>query len=81
MVATVRVVDGAISLPKAALRWIGNARELGVFLEGDTLILKKIQPVKLSEIAGRVVEDEMPLVEITAEVHRYRQEQRGAGRR
>jgi hypothetical protein len=81
MEATVRVVDGTINLPKAVIQWIGNTRELGMFLEGDTLVLKKVRPAKLSEIAMRVVEEEMPLDEITAEVHRHRREQRDASRR
>lgn len=81
MEATVRVVDGTINLPKAVVKWIGSTRELGVFLEGDALILKKVRPVKLSEIAARVAEEEMPLDEIVAEVHRHRQERRDADRR
>ena len=60
--------------------WIGAAPELGLFLQGDTLILKKVQPVKLSEIALRVSEDEMPLDEIVAEVHQYRRERQDANR-
>jgi hypothetical protein len=54
--------------------WIGTAHELGLFLEGDTLILKKMQPARLSEIALRVLEDEMPMDEIVAEVHQHRRE-------
>ncbi|OIO97571.1 MAG: hypothetical protein AUK03_02340 [Anaerolineae bacterium CG2_30_64_16] len=61
MQATVRVMDGKISLPRVAINWIGNARELGLFLEGDALILKKMQPPRLSEIATRVTDEEMPL--------------------
>jgi len=78
--AMVQVVDGTIDLPRAVVNWIGTARELGLFLEGDTLILKKVQPAKLSEIALRVLEDEMPLDEIVAEVHQYRRERQDANR-
>jgi hypothetical protein len=38
------------------------------------LVLKKVHPVKLSEIAGRVTEEQPPLQEIVDEVHRYRRE-------
>ncbi len=77
----VQVVNGTIALPRAVVGWIGAARELGLFFEGDTLILKKVQPVKLSEIALRVLEDEMPPNEIVAEVHQYRRERQDADRR
>ena len=69
-----RVVDGKISLPQTAINWIGDAGELGLFVEGDALVLKKVHPVKLSELAGRVVEEQPPLQEIVDEVHRYRRE-------
>lgn len=36
--------------------------------------------VKLSEIAGRVTEEQLPLQDIVDEVHRYRRERRDAGR-
>ena len=78
MEATVRVMDGKLDLPRAIINWIGTAHELGLFLEGDTLILKKMQPARLSEIALRVPEDEMPPDEIVAEVHQYRRERQDA---
>ena len=66
METTVRVMDGRLDLPRAIVNWIGTAHELGLFLEGDTLILKKMQPARLSEIALRVLEDEMPMDKIVA---------------
>jgi hypothetical protein len=73
-VEAVRVVDGKISLPQTAINRVGDASELGLFVEGDALVLKKVHPVKLSEIAGRVAEAQPPLREIVDEVHRYRRE-------
>jgi hypothetical protein len=78
METTIRVMDGRLDLPHAVVNWIGTAHELDLFLEGDTLILKKIQPARLSEIALRVLEDEMPMDEIVAEVHQYRQKRQDA---
>jgi hypothetical protein len=72
--AMVQVVDGTIDLPRAVVTWIGTAHELGLFLEGDTLILKKMQPARLSDIALRVLEDEMPKDENVAEVQQHRRE-------
>jgi len=55
---------------------------LAIWVEGDTLILKKLPPPRLSEVAERAPDDEeMPMDEIVAEVHRYRQEKRDASRR
>jgi hypothetical protein len=78
-VEAVRVVDGKISLPQTAINWVGGASELGLFVQGDALILKKMHPVKLSEIATRVAEEQPPLQEIVDEVHQYRSERRDAG--
>jgi hypothetical protein len=77
----VKVKDGAIELPPSLAGWLGDLKELSLFVEGDTLIFKKIQSPKLSEIAGRLEEDEISMDEIVAEVHRYREENRDAGRR
>ena len=77
----VRVVDSTVVLPPSVIEWIGDERELSLFIEGDTLILKKMRMPRLSEIATRApAEDEMPLEEVVAEVHRYRRERRDAGR-
>jgi hypothetical protein len=50
--------------------------EIAWFAEGDTLILKKINPPELSGIVGRAKEKPMPLKEIVDEVHRYHKEKR-----
>jgi hypothetical protein len=77
--AMIKVVDGTLELPAEALGWIRPDDELMVFIEGDMLILKKVRPLRLSELAGRAPGDvEMPLQEIVDEVHRYRREKRHA---
>lgn len=78
---TVKVIDKRISLPLSAVEWIAASNELSLFIEGDTLILKRLHIPRLSEFAARASDDEMPLDEIVAEVHRYRQESKDrAGR-
>ena len=75
----VKVINGKITLPPLVANWIGAVGELSLFIEGDTLILKKMRPPNLSEIAARVSSDEeMYMEEIVAEVHRYRREKRNA---
>ncbi len=77
----IKVVNGTVVLPPSVVEWIGDERELSLFIEGDTLILKKMRIPRLSEIATRAPEDdEIPLEEIVAEVHQYRREKRDAGR-
>ena len=76
---TTKVVNGVLELPTEALEWVGTDDELALFIEGDSLILKKVRLPCLSELAGRAPGDaEMPLQEIIDEVHRYRQEKRHA---
>ena len=77
----VTIKDGSIKLPPSLTGWLGDLKELSLFVEGDTLIFKKVQAPRLSEIVGRVVEEEMSMDEIVAEVHRYRQEKRDASSR
>jgi hypothetical protein len=76
----VKVIDGKITLPPSVVNWIGVTDEFSLFIEGDTLILKKMRAPILSEIATRASDEETPLEEIVAEVHRYRREKRNAGR-
>jgi len=76
----VKVINGRITLPPSVVKWIGGVGELSLFIEGDTLILKKMRVPRLSEIATRAPDEEMPLEEIVAEVHRYRREKQDAGR-
>jgi len=76
---TTRVVNGMLELPAEALEWVRPDDELMLFIEGDSLVLKKVRPPRLSELAGRAPNDtEIPLQEIVDEVHRYRREKRHA---
>ncbi len=76
---TTKIVKGILELPAEALEWVGSDDEFVLFIEGDSLILKKVRPPRLSELAGRAPGDvEMPLQEIVDEVHHYRQEKRHA---
>ena len=68
--------DGSIKLPKEMLRLFPTASELAVWTEGDTIVLKRLQPLKPSQIAERVPEKEMPLKDIAAEVQRIRREKK-----
>ena len=68
--------DGSIKLPEEMRRLFPTSTELAVWTEGDTIVLKRLQPLKPSQIAERVSEKEMPLNDITAEVHRMRREMR-----
>ncbi len=38
--------DGSIKLPKEMLRLFPTASELAVWTEGDTIVLKRLQPLK-----------------------------------
>jgi hypothetical protein len=68
--------DGTIRLPKEMLRLFPTSTELAVWTEGDTIVLKRLQPLKPSQIAERVHERELPLKDIASEVHRMRREAR-----
>ena len=68
--------DLQIDFPQEIKDWLRSQTELAVFLLGNTLILKKVLPPKLSEIAERKPAEEMPLAEIVEEVHQYRKEKR-----
>ena len=63
-------------LPKEVLRLFPSASELAVWTEGDMIVLKRLRPLKPSQIAERASEEEMPLEEIAAEVHQMRREKR-----
>ena len=76
---TTKVVNGRLELPPEASKWAGPEDELVVFVVGDTLIIKKLHPLCLSELAGRAPGDkEIPLEEIAEEVHAHRREKRHA---
>ena len=68
--------DLQIDFPSKVKKWLQATSELAVFLEGDTLVLKKINLPRLPGIAERTSGSEMPLEKITAEVHQYRKEKR-----
>lgn len=68
--------NGKLVIPKALRSRFKPSDKIACFAEGDTLILKRVNPPKLSEIAGRVKEKPMPLKEIVKEVHAYRKKKR-----
>ncbi len=68
--------NGVLVLPKGLRAVFKPSDKLAWFTEGDTLIIKRVNPPKLSEIAGRVKEKPMPLKEVVKEVHAYRREKR-----
>ena len=75
----IEVIDGKIVLPLEMKEWLQPQDRLVAFIEGDTLIIKRLRSSTLSQIAERAPnEPEMPLEEIAAEVHRYRKEKRHA---
>jgi hypothetical protein len=70
--------DGAIRLPKTVLRRFPRQSELLVLSEGDTIMLKRMKPLKPSDLPRELPGEEMSLEEICAEVHAYRKEKRVA---
>lgn len=64
--------DKKVNLSGRLAEWLGDQKELVAFVEGDTLIIKRIKggsPSATTESAGRT---EMSLIEISQEVHKYR---------
>ena len=77
LIKAVRVeTNGSIKLPEEMLRLFPTSTELAVWTEGDTIVLKRLQPLKPSQIAERVPEKEPSLKDIAGEVHRMRRETR-----
>ena len=68
--------DGTLVIPKSLRSIFKPSSKVVCFAEGDTLILKKLSPSPLSEIAKRRKENPIPLEEIVEEVHSYRKEKR-----
>lgn len=68
--------DGTFTIPKALRTFFKPSDKLVCFVEGDTLIIKRINPPKPSEIAERAKEKSIPLKEIVEEVHAYRREKK-----
>lgn len=76
-----KVVNGRIELPQSAARWVGQEDELAVLVQGDTLILKKVNVPRLTEFAERAPDDApMPMSEVVAEVRRVRKASKRARR-
>jgi len=73
--------DGSIKLPEEMLRLFPTSTEFAAWMEGDTILLKRLQPLRPSQTAERVAEKEMPLKDIVGEVHRMRRERRIASAR
>lgn len=69
--------NGIITVPKSISSIFKPTDKLAWFTEGDTLIIKRINPPRLSEIAARIKEKPIPLKEIVKEVHAYRKEKSG----
>ena len=69
--------NGVMVIPKTLRSIFKPSDKLAWFAEGDTLIIKRLNPPKLSEIAGRVKEKPMSRKEIEKEAQAYRQEKRG----
>lgn len=65
-----------LTIPKDFRAIFKPSDEFACFVEGDTLIIKRITPTKLSEIAERVKEKPISMKTIAKEVHTHRQEKR-----
>jgi hypothetical protein len=73
----VKINRGILKLPTETARRIGANAEFTIITSGDTVILKKITPMRLSQIAERAPKDKsMSLSEISQEVHRSRRSRR-----
>jgi len=72
--------DLQIAFSPKVKKWLRSQSELAVFLQRDTLVLKKVALPKLSALAKRSPKEEMPLTAIVKEVHRYRKEKKQRGR-
>ena len=65
--------DGSIVLPRSIFK---PQDKLAFIYEGDTLILKKLNPPKLSEIANRAKAKALSLKDIVKEIHLFRKEKK-----
>ena len=68
--------DGTVKLPPEVRRRFPSQSELAVWAEGDMIVLKRLRPVRPSEIAERVPGSAMPLRAIATEVHQMRRAKR-----
>jgi hypothetical protein len=63
------------------LQTVGKNAQFTIITSGDTIILKKVTPARLSEIAERTPQDKpMALGAIANEVRRYRRSKRARRR-
>lgn len=77
----VQVVNGKLKLPESIVRWVGKENELVISLRGDSVVLKKILPPRMSDFAKRKPEDTpMSMDEIVAEVKKVRRTKKRARR-
>ncbi len=68
--------NGMLVIPKTLRAIFKPSDKLAWFIEGDTLIIKRINPPKLSEVAERVKEKAVPMKEIVKEIRSYRREKK-----
>src|SRR5947209_734770 len=64
--------NGTIELPSSVFH---PSDRVAVFMEGNTVIVKKIAPSKLSEISSRGRKSTISIREIVKEIRRYRKEE------
>ncbi len=77
----IKVNGATLTLPPETVQRIGPNDEFTVIMAGDTIILKRITPLRLSEVAKRAPKDKaMSMSEISQEVHRYRRSRRARRR-
>lgn len=77
----IRLSRGTLTLPPNMIQNIDASAQFTVIVTGDTIILKKVTPPRLSEIAERTLNDQpMSLSEIAKEVHNYRRSRRARRR-
>lgn len=67
--------DGTISLPRSIFK---PQDKLAFIQEGDTLILKRLTPPHISEIAKRAKGKALSLKEIVNEIHLFRKEKKSS---
>jgi len=73
----VKAKRGMVALPPEMARRVGPDAEFAVVTVGDTIILKRVTPFRLAEVAKRAPKDRpMSLREISDEVHRHRRTRR-----
>ena len=68
--------SGTLVIPRTLRTIFKPSDQIAWFAERDMLILKRVTPPRLSEIASRVKEKPLALKEIVKEIHVYRREKR-----